>query len=108
MAYGFRCSLCGWQETNHTHGILDDDFDEQKRLEGYRYSLKSCPGFTYRQTEQRAVIREFLADPVEELLPDYLHRRVEVWKRRNDIVDPVPNHDVWAVLSNGLVVNIGS
>ncbi len=46
MAHGYECVHCGRQETPHTY--QDQDMEGPDTiLAGYKYSLTSCPGFTY-------------------------------------------------------------
>ena len=71
MAYGFRCKHCGHQEINHgaghkfdpRHGlIVERCCDGKTRHRGHKFSLKSCPGFTYRKEDEEELVLEYLAD----------------------------------------------
>lgn len=65
MAYGFRCSRCGYQETDHTDASGSDLTKEQlkEKMEGYNFSLLSCRGFTYEAKDRKDVILMYFEDP---------------------------------------------
>lgn len=45
MAYGQRCKYCGWQETNHAEGALEEEDHPEVKYKGRKHSLATCPGF---------------------------------------------------------------
>ena len=84
MAYGTRCKHCGWQETNHVDGVIYEDQDPEKRIKGFRYNLRNCPGFS--SDDPIGELRSFEADRVKIdvnlLLPSSAQQRIREFQQR--------------------------
>jgi hypothetical protein len=49
MALGMRCEHCGWFESYHNDKSISNHCEIAHF--GYKYSLKTCPGFKYRSED---------------------------------------------------------
>lgn len=120
MAYGFRCARCGYQEREHEIGLFGEY--DALRPRGRKYSLESCPGFSYMKKDETAVINEYVDALINEsgsgscdFFPDRLRKRAEKLEKKywrdHGYTNGRPlmiSHDIWLVLRDGRMVNMGS
>jgi hypothetical protein len=121
MAYGFRCVYCGYQETSH---LVGSEGEPQAR--GYKFSLEKCPGFKYREKDYGALVEERFDDLMGKYkyqnhqvlatdLPEGIDEQAEEMVKKHWLElgysedgPQMFNHEIWVILSNGQVIDIGS
>jgi hypothetical protein len=62
MANGELCKHCGWEESDHLEINLYRCDDNQRRLPGYRKSLRGCSGFVSSVKKKKMTKKDIEAE----------------------------------------------